>query len=115
MSPYLPLQDLLASWLNSSWQFHPDVLHIFNSPLDSSSSGVGGWGDPTNDYQVYAGGFKDQIWVYPTPHHTRNFSPFPFSNPEIISSFTDGPAPPPLPVGFNTTIIKQKVDHLVNN
>jgi len=73
---------------------------MFNSPFsDNSSPSVGGWGDPTNDYRIYTGGFKDQIRAYLSPHHPkRDFSPFPFSDPEIISPFADCLAAPPLPV-----------------
>ena len=92
---------------------------MFNSPFfDNSYSGVGGWGDPTNDYQIYAGGFKDQIRVYLNPHHIRrSFSLFPFSNPGMTSTFAGDPAAPPLPVGFmvNTAVTKQNVDYIVNN
>ena len=92
---------------------------MLNSPFfDSSSSGVGGWGDPKNDYQIYTGGFKDQIRVYPNPHHIRrNFSLFPFSNPDLLLPFAGDPAAPPSPAGLmiNTTMTKDNVDYLVNS
>jgi tyrosinase len=104
------------SWLSS---FHIDAHDIYNSPFfDNSSSGLGGWGDPNNDYQIYTGGFKDEIRAYPSPHHVRrNFSLYPFSNPDLHPPFAGDPAAPPAPVGFmiNTTMTKQNVDHVVNN
>jgi len=92
---------------------------MLNSPFfDNSSSGVGGWGDPTNDYQIYTGGFRDQIRAYPNPHHIRrNYSLFPFTNPDITSPFAGDPAAPPLPVGLmvNASMTQQNVDYLVSN
>jgi hypothetical protein len=53
------------SWLKS---FRIDVHYIYKSRLfDNSSSGLGGCGDPNNDYQIYTGGFKDEIRAYPSP------------------------------------------------
>lgn len=38
-------------------------------------SGLGGWGDPNDDYTVHDGGFRDLQIAYPVPHHIRrNFS-----------------------------------------
>lgn len=36
---------------------------------DSLTSGLGGWGDPTDDYQVTTGAFAENFEVvYPVPH-----------------------------------------------
>lgn len=38
-------------------------------------SGLGGWGDPNDDYSVHDGGFHNLQLAYPVPHHVRrNFS-----------------------------------------
>lgn len=38
-------------------------------------SGLGGWGDPNDDYSVHDGGFRNLQLAYPVPHHVRrNFS-----------------------------------------
>ncbi len=38
-------------------------------------SGLGGWGDPNDDYSVHDGGFRDLLLAYPVPHHIRrNFT-----------------------------------------
>jgi hypothetical protein len=112
MSPRL---RALTSRLNS---FHIDAHDIYGSPFfDNSSSGVGGWGDPNNDYQIYTGGFKDEIRAYPSPHHIRrNFSLYPFSNPDLLPPFAGDPAAPPSPVDLmiNTTMTKENVDYVVN-
>jgi len=34
-------------------------------------SGIGGWGDPNNDYQISDGGFHDFIVSYPAPNRVR--------------------------------------------
>lgn len=92
---------------------------MYNSPFfDNSSSGVGGWGDPNNDYQIFTGGFKDAIRAYPSPHHIRrNFSLFPFQNPNVGNLFPNDPtAPPPqTTLMINTTMTKQNVEYSVNN
>lgn len=70
---------------------------MYNSAfLDTSDSGLGGWGDPDNDFQIFNGGFKDEIRVYPNPHHIRrNFSVMPFSNPDTLPPFGADPLAPP--------------------
>ena len=92
---------------------------MYNSDFfDPSDSGVGGWGDPENDYQINTGGFKDTIRVYPNPHHIRrNFSVFPFTNPDVTPPFGADPNAPPRPVGLmiNTTMTKENVDGMVAN
>lgn len=99
--------------------FHLDAHDIEHSSFfDPSDSGVGGWGDPENDYQINTGGFKDQIRVYPSPHHIRrNFSLFPFTNPDVKPPFGNDPNAPPAPVGLmvNTTMTKENVDSMVAN
>ena len=98
--------------------FHPDAHDLYNSDLfDDSHSGVGGWGDPANDYEISTGGFKDLIVAYPTPHHIRrNFTLFPFANP-VSDIFTGDPTAPPYPSDLmvNTTFTKEEVDNLVNS
>jgi tyrosinase len=38
-------------------------------------SGLGGWGDPNDDYTVHDGGFRNLQLAYPVPHYVRrNFS-----------------------------------------
>jgi tyrosinase len=92
---------------------------MYNSPFfDNSSYGVGGWGDPANDYQIFTGGFKDAIRVYPNPHHIRrNFSLYPFQNPNLGRLFPNDPTapPPPSDLMINTTMTKEVIDSTVNN
>ena len=98
---------------------HPDAHDMYNSPFfDKSPSGVGGWGDPANDYQINTGGFKDVIRAYPNPHRIRrNFTVQPFNSPDAVSPFPNDPAAPPIPREFmiNTTMTKQNVDFSVNS
>ena len=53
-----------------------------NSPLfldHNPISGLGGWGDPSKDFQVQNGGFRHLEVVYPIPHIIRrNFTLQPF-------------------------------------
>jgi len=98
--------------------FHLDAHDLYNSDMfDGSPSGVGGWGDPANDYQISTGGFKDLIVAYPTPHHIRrDFALRPFTNPNLPPLFTDPTAPlPPKDLMINTTMTKESVTYSVNN
>lgn len=56
----------------------PDFYHatiLSNSTFD----GVGSWGDPQNDFQIFTGAFQDIEVAYPVPHHIRrNFTLQPF-------------------------------------
>ena len=98
--------------------FHLDAHDFYNSDFfNDSSSGVGGWGDPANDYQISTGGFKDLTVAYPSPHHIRrNFALFPFANPNFLNRFPGDPnaPPPPKDLMINTTMTKDQVDSLVN-
>ena len=92
---------------------------FYNSDFfdNSSSSGVGAWGDPANDYQIFTGGLKDIMLAYPSPHHIRrNFTVLPFSLPNPINLFPNDPTVPSLPkdLMINTTMTKENVDYMVN-
>ena len=99
---------------------HLDAHDLYNSDLfDDSSSGIGGWGDPANDYQISTGGLKDIILAYPNPHHIRrNLTVLPFATsnyPAFV--FPGDPLSPPSPRDMmaNITMTKQNVDYTVNN
>jgi len=99
---------------------HLDAHDFYNSDLfdNSSSSGVGAWGDPANDYQIFTGGLKDIILAYPSPHHIRrNFTILPFALPNPLNIFPGDPTAPPLQkdLMINTTFTKEDVDYTVNN
>jgi tyrosinase len=88
-----------------------DAHDFYSSPLldTDPESGFGGWGDPTNDYQVSTGAFgKDFLRVYPVPHNFRRNFTLPFL----------GQLTPPGPFDFtffNSTITKIAIDHMVNS
>ena len=92
---------------------------MYNSNIfNGSNSDFGGWGDPTNDYQITTGGFKDVIRAYPNPHHIRrNFTLLPFRDPAAGLPFVGDPSapPPPADLMINTTMTQQNVDFIVNN
>ena len=98
--------------------FYLDAHDMCNSAFfDESPSGVGGWGDPTDDSQITTGGFKDVIGAYPSPHRIRrNCTVQPFGGPDPVSLFPDDPTAPPIPkdLMINTTMTKQNVDSLVD-
>ena len=92
---------------------------MFNSAFfDTSDHGVGGWGDANNDFQINTGGFKDQLRVYPSPHYIRrNYSLYPFSNPDTLPPWGNAPDSPPrqTTLAINGTMVKSNVDGLVAN
>ena len=54
--------------------FMKDASNFQNSTLWDldTTSGVGGWGDPNDDYQLTTGGFADDFLLsYPVPHRLR--------------------------------------------
>ena len=54
-----------------------DAADFYHATIwsDSDYDGLGGWGDPTNDYEIYSGALKDMMVAYPVPHHLRrNFT-----------------------------------------
>jgi len=70
-------------------------------------SGLGGWGDPDDDYTVHDGGFRDLLLAYPVPHHVRrNFT---------LLAWKDIPSPlvaDPLKIG-NTSFSASVVESLL--
>ena len=80
--------------------------------FDNSSSGIGGWGDPTNDYQITTGGLKDIMLAYPSPHRIRrNYTLYPYENANTKAL----PFPALSDLMINTTMTKENVDYIVNN
>lgn len=70
-------------------------------------NGLGGWGDPKDDYSVHDGGFRDLILTYPAPHRIRrNFT---------ILTWEDIPSPlvtEPLKLG-NTSFTASVVEAIL--
>ena len=74
-----------------------DSANFFSSAFFKDSdpkSGLGGWGDPTDDYEVPDGGFSEFHISYPAPHTLcRNFTLQPYLGPPAsISPFLPNPA-----------------------
>jgi tyrosinase len=68
-------------------------------------SGLGGWGDPNDDFTVPDGGFHQMPLSYPSPHTVRrNFSLLSFDQPSLATLFPD-----PLKLGntsFTASVVK---------
>ncbi|TFL01229.1 Di-copper centre-containing protein [Pterulicium gracile] len=77
------------------WNWALDAADTEHSPIFDSDphSGLGGWGNPEDDYQINDGALGDAIFNYPVPHRlrrrytlqaflTKNGSPF-YTNPSI--------------------------------
>jgi tyrosinase len=71
--------------------FTTDAPNFYESSFWKDSdplSGIGGWGDPKNDFGVVDGGFSNLSASYPSPHHVRrNFTlrPWDFESPVITN------------------------------
>jgi tyrosinase len=71
--------------------------------------GLGGWGDPQNDYRVPDGAFSSFHLSYPSPHTVRrNFTLRPYLNFPDLSFITD-----PL-LEANATFTKAEIQKLTN-
>jgi len=91
-----------------------DAPDVYNSPLFTldrdSASGLGGWGDPSNDFQVPTGGFSDFHLSYPSSHIVRrNFTLQPFID-DTDTGFFPNPD-----LYANATFTQDEVDYMVNN
>ena len=81
---------------------------------DSDYDGLGSWGDPNNDFQLYNGGLKDMVVAYPSPHHLRrNFTLY----PDFPPGFPVAAGVPPLDptLMYNTTFTKAVVEATLNS
>ena len=54
------------------------------------TSGIGGWGDPNNDYEITSGGFANDFPVsYPSPHELRRrYTPTFPGFPDLVTLIT---------------------------
>ena len=114
MSPYWnwTIGNLLVSFFGVNYSDDRiDAHNFFESSFWNGSdplSGLGGWGDPDDDYSVHDGGFRDLILAYPVPHHVRrNFT---------ILAWEDIPSPlviEPLKLG-NTSFTPSVVEAILD-
>ncbi|THH18895.1 hypothetical protein EW146_g2182 [Bondarzewia mesenterica] len=96
------------------WNWALDSSDFYNSDFWKDSdpkSGLGGWGDPANDFQVPDGGFRDLYLSYPSPHTLRrNFTLQPYLDvPPVLSGFFPDPAK-----FANTSFTPAEVFKLIN-
>ena len=101
--------------LNGCADLKLDTADFYHSPIFSGSEydGIGTWGDPSNDYQLYDGGLKDIVVAYPVPHHIRrNFTVQPFIDGPFLSA--NGPPLPYFALKMNVTFTKDIVEALID-
>ena len=69
-----------------------DAFDFTNSTFwdPDTTSGIGGWGDPNNDYQITSGGFANNFTLsYPSPHKLRRqYTPIFPGFPELATLIT---------------------------
>ena len=72
-------------------------------------AGFGGWGDPSDDFQITTGAFADDfVRPYPVPHRVRRN----FTLKSAAGGFGDGPPSNPEP--FPAMFTPQRIEDMVN-
>jgi len=94
------------------WDWTQDTADFYHATIfsDSTFDGLGGWGDPNNDYQISTGGFKDIMVAYPGPvprHIRRHFS--------ILIPGPLPPGVPPLALNINDTFTSKVTNFVVSS
>ncbi|CAE6411923.1 unnamed protein product [Rhizoctonia solani] len=90
------------------WDWSQDALSMNTSAIFSTNSatGLGGFGDPLQDYQVTTGGFSNMTVAYPVKHNIRRqFTLFPYLDWYWLQRPTEA---------ANVTITKAYVDAAIN-
>ncbi|KAF5348693.1 hypothetical protein D9758_006865 [Tetrapyrgos nigripes] len=94
------------------WDWASDSADVKGSSIfdaDVEISGLGGWGNLSNDAEVYDGGFSDFKLTYPVPHQLRrNFTLQPYIG--LDETFFTEPY-----LYANESFTQSVVDHMVNN
>jgi tyrosinase len=96
------------------WDWSKDAADFYGSSFwadNSSTSGLGGWGDPARDYQVPLGGFSNLHLSYPSPHILRrNFTLQPwFAIAALVPEFIPDPS-----FMANVSFTNKEVKKMVN-
>jgi len=89
----------------------PDADDFYNSSIfdPDPRTGLGGWGDPSDDFQITTGAFaSDFVRPYPAPHRIRrNYTLIPAGG-----GFGDGT--PPITQPLNTFFTPERVNAMVD-
>ena len=96
----------------------PDTADFYHATIfcDSDYDGLGSWGDPSNDYQIYTGALKDVKVAYPVPHNIRrNYTLQPFLGGGLGPSSSNGPPSPDPSLMVNTTFTSEVVNRTVSS
>lgn len=96
------------------WAWEQDAAYFENGSIWSSEpvTGLGSWGDPTDDYTIKDGAFTDLSFAYPVPHKPhRHYIPFPYMAPAGVD-----PSLYPYDTfkGANLTFTPSEVQNLLN-
>jgi len=107
------------------WDWTQDTADFYNATIwsDSDYDGLGSWGDPKNDYEIFTGALKDMRVAYPVPHNVRrNFTLQPFlgagpapSNSSNSTNSNIGPPSPAPSLMVNTTFTSEVVNSTVSS
>ncbi|KAF9645987.1 Di-copper centre-containing protein [Thelephora ganbajun] len=93
------------------WDWTKDADDFYNSPIfdPDPRTGLGGWGDPSADFQITTGAFaSDFVRRYPVPHPVRR-------NYTVISSIGGlGDGAPPITQPLNTFFTPERINAMVD-
>ncbi|KAK7473086.1 hypothetical protein VKT23_001186 [Stygiomarasmius scandens] len=93
------------------WNWASDASDVYGSSIfdPNPKNGLGGWGNLSNDVEVYDGGFADFKLSYPVPHQLRrNFTLQPYIG--LPSDYFPDPE-----IYANETFTQSEVDYMINN
>jgi len=92
------------------WDWTKDADDFYNSHIfnPDPKTGLGGWGDPSDDFQITTGALaSDFVRHYPVPHRIhRNYT--------LISWGSFGDGTPPITLPLNTFIAPERVEAMVD-
>jgi tyrosinase len=99
------------------WDWTQDTADFYNATIwsDSDYDGLGSWGDPNNDYDIFTGALKDMRIAYPVPHNLRRKYSLLASEAGFPPYPSNGPANPDPSLMTNTTFTTDVVNYTVSS
>ena len=103
-----------SCFISASWAYSTSTLDagdFYHSTIfdPGAETGLGGWGDPSDDFQITTGAFaSDFVRPYPAPHRIRrNYTVIPSAG-----GFGDGT--PPITQPLNTFFTPERIMAMVD-
>ena len=106
-----------AKVVNLSFDQDLDTADFYHATIWSGSDfdGLGSWGDPKNDYEIFTGALKDMRVAYPVPHNLRRNFTLLVGDAGLAPFPPNGPPNPDPSVMINTTFTSEVVNYTVSS